>query len=49
VNDAAIEDLTGGSRLVAIPWRDEIAKTGKKLKIGWCVQLKSFTFFSFFP
>jgi hypothetical protein len=35
VSEPAAEDLTSDPRLVAIPWREEVSKPGKKLKIGW--------------
>ena len=35
VNEPSIEDLTADSRLVSIPWRENISKPGKRLKIGW--------------
>ena len=47
VSEPTVEDLTSDPRLVAIPWREEVAKPGKKLKIGWSTLFTSIFLFQF--
>ena len=33
--ERSVASVTDDPRFVPLPWREEVAKAGKKLKIGW--------------